>query len=359
MAEITIEQALFRREGLENPRLFARSTGFREEWTAEAEWLILGFGDPPAGTSCPAAVYAHPLGKQHVAVVQVAARQADDANHKITIDYHLLVVPRTAYTRFLGDPFAMARLLPPPWQEHDPLPTRTLPARPLPARTVQEVQQILKRTKAAALSEDMDPTSEAYQEYTMLNAQSPALLGGVQVLVDGGRVVFERPGPDQDLIEGLWTLLPTSTRCHLWPASFAFGNVLGFDAVVTPRARREEFPDYTGEDQAADYPEGRYERRLQTAVEAGDQRELDALFARRSVTETVRLGLAILAIVSVLVLALKVIDLRRGPNTPSPEQTRQRAAVAASLVGSPTPWHTVGLLPIAQKTWNAISHGDQ
>ena len=357
MAEITIEQALYRREGLETPRLLARSPGFREEWTADAEWLVLGFGDPPPGAACPAAVYAHPLGKQHVAVVQVADRSVVGSSRQPVLGYHLLVIPQTEYAKFLGDPFAVARLLPPPWDGHDPLPARALPATPLPARNVQDVQQILQRTKAAALSEDVDPDSEAYHEHTVQNAQSPALLGGVQVLVDGGRVVFERPDPDQDLLHGLWTLLPNRTRCHLWPASFAFSNALRFDALVTPRARQEEFQDYTREEQAAEYPEGRYERRLQAAVEAGDQGELDVLFARRSSNETMRLAITLLAMVSVLVLLIKFFDLRQETGPPAVEHTRQRAAVVVSLVGSSSPLNTMGMLPLAQKTWNTVGEG--
>ena len=85
-------------------------------------------------------------------------------------------------------------------------------------------------------------------------------------LVDGGKLVFERPEPDHGLISGLWTLLPTTTRTALWPATYAFGNALQFDAVVVPRAERERYPGYTTEEQAADYPPGRYEMQLQTAA---------------------------------------------------------------------------------------------
>jgi hypothetical protein len=343
MSEITIEQALYCRERGEAPRLLARSPGFLDDWLPDAEWLIQGFGEPLPGVACPAAVFGQPLGRQHVVVVQVAQRGGPGV-----LDYHLLILPRAAYTRFLGDPFAVARQLPPPWSAPDPLPVRTLPKEPPAARTVQEVQQILKRTKAAALSEDVDPNSEAAVEHTIENAQSPALLGGVQVLVDGGRVVFERPAPDPDLMEGLWTLLPASTRAHLWPASFAFGNALRFDALVTPRARGEEYQDYTGEEQAAEYPEGVYERRLQTAAEAGDQAELDALFGRRSVNETIRVALTLVVILSVVVLALKIFDQGPVAEPLSPEQIRLRSAVVISLVGTANPLNTVGMLPAAQ-----------
>src|SRR6266446_5554997 len=176
MADITIEQALFHKEESTAPRLRARSPGFRDEWLPEAEWLVMGFGDPPAGVVLPAAVYAQPLGKQHVAAVQVA--EQGNAGRAAALGFHVLVIPRAAYPRFLGDPFAIARRLPPPWDTPDALPARTLPAEPLPARTVQEVQQVLKRTRGAALKEDEDPTAADAPEPTISNAQSPALLGG-------------------------------------------------------------------------------------------------------------------------------------------------------------------------------------
>ena len=56
-------------------------------------------------------------------------------------------------------------------------------------------------------------------ERTAENSESPALLGGVQVLVDGGRLVFQRPAADLPLVEGLWTLLPHGIRGKLWPPS--------------------------------------------------------------------------------------------------------------------------------------------
>ena len=146
-------------------------------------------------------------------------------------------------------------------------------------------------------------------ERTVENSESPALLGGVQVLVDGGRLFFRRPGPDMNLLKGLWTLLPTSTRCRLWPASFAFGNHLQFDAVVLPRLEPSELEGYTSEEQAIDYPEGRYELSLQTAAETGDQQQLDQLLRRRSVWETWRLGLCLLALMIGLMLVSKFIPV--------------------------------------------------
>src|SRR5207244_12819665 len=141
-------------------------------------------------------------------------------------------------------PFALADKLPPDWHARGDLPTLELAAEALPVRKIEEIKEVLQRD------------------------QGPNLLGAAQVLVDGGRVVFERPAPDVDLIRYLWTLLPTRTRGQLWPASFAFGNALGFDALVTPNAVGPEFAHYVKNEETGDYPEGRYERNLQVALVA-------------------------------------------------------------------------------------------
>src|SRR5262249_10620822 len=145
----------------------------------------------------------------------------------------------------------VAEQLPPDWQGRGEMPPLSWPAKPLPPRTVAEGQQVLQRTKGPPLREDVDPTADADGPGSPGEpSESPALLGGVQVLVDGGKVVFVRPAPDTGLMRGLWTLLPTSTRSRLWPASFAFSNALEFDALIVPRADRETYVDYTNEDQA-------------------------------------------------------------------------------------------------------------
>src|SRR5262249_5398111 len=156
---------------------------------------------------------------------------------------------------WFGDPFLVADRFPSAWQTRGEIASLSWTAEPLPRRTVAEVQHLLK------------------------GPDGPLLLGSVQALVDGGRLVFERDGPDPALIRGLWSLLPTSTRCTLWPASFAFGGALGFDAVIVPRIDQATFAGYVTEDLADGYPQGRYELNLQIAAEAADQRELDYLFA--------------------------------------------------------------------------------
>jgi hypothetical protein len=155
------------------------------------------------------------------------------------------------------------------------------------------------------------------------------------------------------LIRGLWLLLPHSSRAELWPATFAFGDALGFDAVVVPRLNLSDFPGYTTEQQASDYPPGRYELSLQTAAESGDQAALDSLFGRRSARDTLRLAVVMVAALSLMLLVFRLFDPFT-PDTRPPEplppdapvwssSQRERAAIAAAIVSNPQPFSAVGL----------------
>jgi hypothetical protein len=281
MPEIQIEQAIWV-SASRGFRLLGRSAGFPDEWLADGEELCAAFGDRLPGVDCPACVFAQPFGKRHVAVVQVADQGADTSN-RAGLGFRQLIFRRRDYPLMAGDPFALAARFPPPWNSGGNLPT--LSTDPLSAaRTVDDVQKVLKQP------------------------EGPALLGGVQALLDGGRLVFQRPAPDTALLQNLWTLLPTSSRCELWPASFAFDNTLPFDALVVSRPTGEAYADYLTEDQAAEYPQGRYELSLQQAAEAGDQAELDALFARRSRAQTWRLGWLLLAAMLALLVIMSVLN---------------------------------------------------
>jgi hypothetical protein len=183
------------------------------------------------------------------------------------------------------------------------------------------------------------------------NSESPALLGGVQVLVDGGKLVFERAAPDQPLIEGLWTLLPYAARARLWPATFAFSNALGFDALVVPRVYAANFEGYTNEEQAADYPAGTYEMALQVAAETGDQRELDRLLSRRTSQDTMKLGLVLLGAIVALMLAPPLIEWIIPRPSPGAGVTAQKAAAAVGMVGVRDPWTALGIKLVGDSLW--------
>ncbi len=294
MSDIRMEQAIYGGQGAGGYRFLARSPGFRDEWLADAEQLCTRFGERPAGVQCPACVFAQPFGKDQVAVVQVADQGTDDTGRPGALGFHLVLVPRAAYTEGIGDPFIVADRCPPPWQARGELPALSWPAEPLPPRTVAQVQQVLQRPNSAFL------------------------LGGAQALVDGGRIVLERPAPDTEVLRGLWLLLPASTRSQLWPASFAFDNALDFHVVVVPRADPERYANYMTEEQAGDYPEGRYELNLQIAAEAGDQAELDRLFARRSSAQTLRLCLVLVLVMGVLALAMQLLSSNPEPRPVPP-----------------------------------------
>jgi hypothetical protein len=326
MADIPIEQALYGSQGPGGYRFLARSPGFRDEWLADAERLCMAFGDRPAGVRCPGCVFARPLGKGSVAVVQAADQGTDDTGRPGALGFYLLVLPRPGYVAIGGDPFAIADRYPPPWQARGDLPPLAWTEGPLPPRTVDQVRQVLQRPGGESLIDDAD----------LPRGGSQVMLGGCQALVDGGRLVFERPAPDTDLLRGLWTLLPGSTRANLWPASFAFGNALHFDALVVPRARPEDYPDYKTEQEAADYPEGRYELALQTAAEANNQPDLDALFARRSQSETFRLLLIVLGVLILLTVLIRFLpNFSGGAPRPAPAATGAHGAPRPAPGGAP------------------------
>jgi hypothetical protein len=298
-----IEQAIYGGQDVGGYRFLARSPGFREEWLPAAERLCTGFGERPAGVACPQAVFARPL-DDHVAVVQVADQGRDDAGRPGALGFRLLVLPARLYADLGGDPLYVAEQLPPTWEVRGELPALEWSAGPPPYRTVEQLQKVLDVPN------------------------SPTLLGGVQMLVDGGRLVFERSEPDPKLVRSLWALLPTATRTELWPATFAFSNAHGFDVLVVPRAAGPQYERYLTEPQAGDYPEGRYELSLQTAIEAGNQAEVDALFARRSRSQTLRLALWLLGIF--LVVPLVVMSLPTGPRrAPQPAAKKEPGKKAA------------------------------
>ena len=154
--ELAIAQASIH-TGPKGPCVVARSANFLPEWDAAAAQMCERFGYRPAGVRCPDALFAYPLLRSHVAVVQVA--ELGDTE----LSFRFLVLPRKVYEA-LGDPFAIADRYPPNWSAHGDLESLEWSDELLPRRQVADVQSILK-------SGDM-----------------PLLLGGAQVLVDGSRL---------------------------------------------------------------------------------------------------------------------------------------------------------------------------
>ena len=175
-------------------------------------------------------------------MVQVADQGQDDTGRPGALAFRLLVLPRKLYADLEGDVFRIADAFAPPWQARGELPALIWSAGPSPRRTVAEIRRIL----------------DVAEERTAL------LLGGVQALVDHGKLVLRRPAPDPDLARHFWDLLPSATRLELWPASFAFGNKHGFDLAIVPDAATDNFSGYLTEETAGDYPRDTTNRRCTT-----------------------------------------------------------------------------------------------
>jgi hypothetical protein len=274
-----IEQAIYGSQDAGGYRFLARSVGFRDDWLAEAERLCTGFGERPGGVACPHCVFGQPFDRRSVAIVQVADQGTDDAGRPGALGFYLLILPRSLYVELGGDPFYIAEQFPPLWNARGELPSLSWSSGAVPARTVEMLQKTLNMPHSATL------------------------LGGAQILLDGGRLVFERTAPDDAILRSLWALLPTRERAELWPASFTFSNVHQFDVLVVPRANGPEYDHYITEEKAGDYPEGRYECNLQSAIETGDQQEIDALL-NYSRSRLLRLIVVLLVIVAILSFAM-------------------------------------------------------
>ncbi len=231
--------------------------------TAEAERIAVLFGSRPAGVRCPLAHFACPFGKRHVAVVRVEDRPGSGD----PLGFRFLVLARELY-RHLGDPFAISDRFPPDWSLAGMLSDMEWPLERLPERTVQQLDEILKR------------------------ADGPLLLGGAQAVVDGYHVLVTRDDPQEQLVRDLWQLLPDGSRAERWPASFAFSDELGFHFTAGPNLAPNKQSGILAitEEAVRDYPQSNYELNLQIAIESQDQAALRKLFARRTADETLRLA---------------------------------------------------------------------
>ncbi len=278
-SERTIEQLTVLRSQA-GAKIVARSSGV--DFTLEEAILGLAvrFGPRPTGVRCPAATFAQPVASKHVAVVQVADRE--DGGAEPALYFHALILTKTLYLE-LGDPFAIAERFPLITQVTSTLPTHVWPPQPLPTRTTQDILAAMKA------------------------GDSSLLLGAAQAILDGARVAVKRDAADPAFTRALWQFLPDRMRGEVWPATFAFSNEIPFHAVVLPTGYEGKLVGYLSEDQTKDYPEGRYETRLQLAAETGDQAELERLFARKTSQEVLRLAVFMVLFAFAVALILKFI----------------------------------------------------
>jgi hypothetical protein len=136
------------------------------------------------------------------------------------------------------------------------------------------------------------------------SGDGPLWLGATQATIDGAKMAIVRPAPAPEIVRAVWNLLPTSNRNDFTFASFAFSAELNFDLAVYPATPPGRF---LTEDKCRDYPEGRYELALQSAIESGDQAELDRLLARRSSQDVLRMALFVVLLALVVAFFLKFV----------------------------------------------------
>jgi hypothetical protein len=297
MPEVMIEQALLVRRD-EDVEFIAKSAAFPPVLLPDVQRIALEFG--PARFTCH---FVQPLADFHIAVAE-AFLDRDRAAGTI---FRILIVPKKAYQEIVQDPWRLIdHFFGASIEERSldqlcrtELPTLTWASEPAPRRMVNDIQAVLR------------------------HGDAPLLLGAAQALVDGARIVLERETPDRELLRGLWLLLPNRMRWELWPATYVGKRGFAFNAFIVPPGVYRRFPDCLIEKQIYDYPEARYERSLQVAVESGDQNELDRLFARRTAAQTLRLGLAILVGVLALALIMRLMNAMLQPaiNHPPPAAT--------------------------------------
>ena len=217
-------------------------------------------------------LFAHVLDTRHVAIVRVTQHRPA----------YFQIWHAATYAR-LGDPFRLADLIPPDRPQSGELPTREVEPAGLPRPTVADLLNSLGAT-------DM-----------------PLVLGATQALLDGVRVRFGPGEATESTLRLIWDLLPDSTRHRLWPHTAANGRTDDhYDACLTSEPATPS-PGVLSAEQCRDYPEGRYELALQTALERGDGATVAALFARRSSAETLRIAAGTLAVTLVGALVVRLV----------------------------------------------------
>jgi hypothetical protein len=263
MTDRTIEQAVLR-----GTMALAKSPGFTDDILEVATAIGADSIIVPSG-QVVLSIFRLP------GDIMAVARHQEDRSH-------WLAMPGSLY-RLIHDPFRLTREFPALFTATGELPTLNwIHGRPIP-RTLADLQQVLRE------------------------GDGPTLLGTAQVLVDGGRVGFVRPFPDQHLLEHVWMLLPDSVRGEVMFSTFAKNSNTGFNLAVMPMFSEDDFPGFLSENQAGDYPEGRYELALQMAVESEDEALIQELFARRSGSQAIRLAWTMLLSAIGLGLAMRFI----------------------------------------------------
>ena len=222
------------------------------------------FGTDPVGPRDGLTTMNLPTGER--AIVRLIGSKAD------------VLLVRKRLWKFLHDPFLISDRFPP----GQSAPDMDWPEEPSPPRTA------------------------ALLEATHVGGNGPLLLGVTQAVVDGARVLLLENTTEPTFVRDLWTMLPNATRIEAGLSSALPTLHPRINFAILPTLPSPMPTGYLNERMVLDYPEGRYERDLQFAFEAHDERGVQELLLRRSGREMLRMGVWAVVILLVGSVATKL-----------------------------------------------------
>ncbi len=121
----------------------------------------------------------------------------------------------------------------------------------------------------------------SYFQDLLKSADSALLLGGAQALMDGAGVRLDAGHEDREVAERLWNLAPLSVRLERTMVIGDPGNILRADlTALSPTTQAQA--DFWNSQRLGDYPEGKYELALQSAIDQGDELSIERHLHRQS-----------------------------------------------------------------------------
>ncbi len=257
----------------------AQSSNAQDDWQERILAICALFSDNKPEGDCPELLFVQPVNKDFIGVVRAQG---------YPLMYYFIIVSRELYD-FVHDPFLIAERFPAEWNLRGSIPELEWQPEPWQPRTIDQLTEVFR------------------------TGDTPFLLGGAQVLVDGGSIRLRGDAPALKTMRDLWLFLPDSVRRIVWPATLAFNNQLGFRLVGLAPSNRKNTPGMLDEEGVRDYPEGVYESSLHLALQARDESSLQKLLNRRDGSATLRLAFLILILLMVTFILANIIGRMGAP----------------------------------------------
>jgi len=153
-----------------------------------------------------------------------------------------------------------------------------------------EVSSLAEGTLRVEPEWSQPPSLDTFQNW-LKSDDSALLLGGAQALMDGAKIHLDRDGNEWEVARRLWNLVPLSLRLEKRLVVNDPEKRINADLKVS---RTPGDPDAWTSQRLGDYPEGRYEFGLQTAIDNGDEAAIHGYLARRSPKQVMMLAALLL-----------------------------------------------------------------